>query len=200
MKLLRNNQKGFTLVELAIVLVVIGLLLGAILKGQAMIKNAKVKRIKSDIDSIVAATYNYQDKYGYLPGDDPNDRTSDLDATSCTGGNGDGLFNQGAIEYACFWQELAGAGYISGDPGQHSEIIVAKRSPFGGTYRVRYYNNLHSSGKSGNAIYVDNIPLDVIKWLDTKYDDGIYNKGDIQSSTDYSAKSTAYSDIYWFAF
>ena len=63
-------RKGFTLVELSIVLVIIGLLIGGVLKGKSMIDNAKVKRIKSDIDGIVAATYGYQDKYGFLPGDD----------------------------------------------------------------------------------------------------------------------------------
>ena len=60
-----KKEKGFTLVEIAIVLVIIGLLLAGILKGQAMIKQAKVKRLKADIDSIVASVYSYQDKYGY---------------------------------------------------------------------------------------------------------------------------------------
>ena len=195
-------KEGFTLVELAIVLVIIGLILGSMLKGQEMIKNAKMKRIKSDIDSIVAATYSYQDRYNYLPGDDPIDRSAappaGFGATGCTGGNGNGLFDT-ANERICFWQELAGAGFISGDPSQNDEVKVAKRNPFGGRYLIRYYNNINGSGKSGNAIYVENIPTEIIKSLDEKYDDGVYNTGTIQSNLDYST-SRAYADIYWLAF
>ena len=63
-------QKGFTLVEIAIVLVIIGLLLGGILKGQEMITQAKIKNIISDFSGISAAFHGYQDRYRALPGDD----------------------------------------------------------------------------------------------------------------------------------
>ncbi len=196
-----KGRSGFTLIELAIVLVIIGLILGSILKGQEMIKNAKMKRIKSDVDGIVAATYSYQDRYNYLPGDDPTDRTAappaGFGATGCAGGNGNGLFE--GNERTCFWQELAGAGFMSGDPSQNDEVKVAKRNPFGGRYLVRYANNINSSGKSGNYIFVENIPTEIIKSLDEKYDDGVYNTGTIQSHYDYNT-SRAYADIYWLAF
>jgi hypothetical protein len=173
------------------------LLIGGVLKGKAMIENAKTKRVKSDVDGIVSAVYNYQDRFNYLPGDDRNDRTADLGATGCTGGNGDGLFNQ-TLEYACAWQELVGAGFISGDKADHSETTTTKRNPFGGRYLFRYTNNYN--GKAGNYIYVENIPTNIIQSLDAKYDDGVYNTGDLQSQTDYSVNTAANSDIYWFAF
>lgn len=188
-----KNQKGFTLVELAIVLVIIGLLIGGILKGRAMIKNAKIKRVKADVDSIVAAVYNYQDKYGYLPGDDPNNRRNDLGANGCTGGDADGLFDSN--EGACAWQELIGAGFISGDPSIHNESKVAKTNPFGGRYLFRYGT---AQGKTGNYLFIDNLPADVAEALDQKYDDGKYNSGDIRASSNYS--TTGVKDIYWFAF
>ena len=76
MKLRKNqsSQAGFTLVEVAIVMVIIGLLIGGVLKGQAMIHNAKVKRLIKDIDGMRAAVLTYQDRFGMLPGDesDPN--------------------------------------------------------------------------------------------------------------------------------
>ena len=194
MKGVLKSRGGFTLIEMAIVLVIIGLLLGAILKGQAMIENAKVKRLKSDINSIVAATYSYQDRYGFLPGDDPTDRTSDLGATGCTGGNGDGLFNRN-IEYPCFWQELIGAGFISGDASVHNELNVAKRNPWGAIYYIRSgtRNNM-----SGNYIQT-NVPRKIAESLDIKYDDGKYNSGNIQANHAYNSSYSTVT-IYWFAF
>ena len=188
------KRSGFTLVELSIVLIIIGLLIGGILKGKAMIDNAKQKRVKSDVDAIVAAVYNYQDKYGYLPGDDPNDRTTDLGATGCTGGNGNGLFD--TAERACAWQELIGAGLMSGDKTQNNENIVAKTNPYGGRYLFRTTGNLH--GQTGNYIFIDNLPRDVARALDEKYDDGVWNTGDIHANTDYS--NNGVKDLYWFAF
>ena len=65
------RQKGFTLVEIAIVLVIIGLLLGGILKGQEMITQARIKNVINDFNGITAAYASYQDRYRAVPGDDP---------------------------------------------------------------------------------------------------------------------------------
>ncbi len=67
---MKNNQKGFTLVEIAIVLVIIGLLLGGILKGQEMIVQAKIKNAITDFSGVSAAYFGYQDRYRATPGDD----------------------------------------------------------------------------------------------------------------------------------
>lgn len=185
MRRLVTAKKGFTLVELAIVLVIIGLILGAILKGQSLIQNAKVKRVKQDVDSIVAAVFGYQDKYGYLPGDDPNDGPG----VGCSG-DGDGVFDP--AEYVCAWRHLIAAGFVSGDPNGTTESEVAKTHPFGGRYLFRY------SGSLGrNFIYVDNIPSDAAKSLDEKYDDGRYDGGDIRANADYTG---GLRDMYWFVF
>ena len=68
---MKTRQQGFTLVEIAIVLVIIGLLLGGILKGQEMITQAKIKNAISDFSGISAAYHGYNDRYRALPGDDP---------------------------------------------------------------------------------------------------------------------------------
>src|SRR5665647_40387 len=67
---MKTRQTGFTLVEIAIVLVIIGLLLGGILKGQEMITQAKIKNVINDMNGITAALNSYQDRYRALPGDD----------------------------------------------------------------------------------------------------------------------------------
>ena len=67
---MKKQQLGFTLIELAIVLVIIGLLLGGVLKGQELINSAKVKSMATDFKNIQVYLYGYQDKFKALPGDD----------------------------------------------------------------------------------------------------------------------------------
>src|SRR5258706_6169431 len=129
---MRRVQQGFTLVEIAIVLVIIGLLLGGILKGQEMIKQAKIKNDISDFSSIYAAFYCYQDRYRQLPGDDgcagtsaitamcgsANGRWSTATPAPASGtGNGivAGLYNSqtDTDESRLWWQHLRLAGFVS---------------------------------------------------------------------------------------
>jgi len=66
---MRKQQSGFTLVEIAIVLVIIGLLLGGVLKGQELINSAKVKNMIGDLRAVSSMVYAYQDRFKALPGD-----------------------------------------------------------------------------------------------------------------------------------
>ncbi|HQS44423.1 MAG TPA: type II secretion system protein, partial [Methylotenera sp.] len=67
---MKIKQIGFTLIELSIVLVIIGLLMGGVLKGQELINSAKVKNMANDFRSVQTQIYTYQDKFKALPGDD----------------------------------------------------------------------------------------------------------------------------------
>src|SRR3990167_3356606 len=87
---MKRNQSGFTLIEIAIVLVIIGLLLGGVLKGQELINSAKVKNLASDFKNIPVYIYGYQDKYKALPGDDIAAVTH---VTAATNGDGNGIIN-----------------------------------------------------------------------------------------------------------
>src|SRR4249920_300286 len=112
-----SAQAGFTLVEIAIVLVIIGLLLGGILKGQEMITQARIKNVVNDFNGITVAVTSYQDRYRFLPGDDPN---ADTRWTTQAPAKGDGsgviagTYNAtpagatptGAEESNLFWQHL----------------------------------------------------------------------------------------------
>ena len=88
---IQRAQRGFTLVEIAIVLVIIGLLLGGILKGQEMITQAKIKNVVADFSGISAAYYGYQDRYRAIPGDDLNAATRWTTPTAAVAGNGNGV-------------------------------------------------------------------------------------------------------------
>src|SRR5512147_1160175 len=90
---MRKPQAGFTLIEIAIVLVIIGLLLGGVLKGQELITSARVRNLISTQDGIKAAYFGFQDRYRALPGDYPGAQAfanipNMVDNTM--GGNGDG--------------------------------------------------------------------------------------------------------------
>src|SRR5580658_139392 len=87
---MKRKQSGFTLVEIAIVLVIIGLLLGGILKGQEMITQAKIKNVVSDFNGIASALYGYQDRYRALPGNDSNAGTRWPGPPAAAPGSGSG--------------------------------------------------------------------------------------------------------------
>jgi prepilin-type N-terminal cleavage/methylation domain-containing protein len=127
---MKSQQSGFTLVEIAIVLVIIGLLLGGVLKGQELINSAKVKNMAGDFRNVPLFIYGYQDKFKALPGDDSN-AVAHLcgGVAGCTtGGNGDGQldgnWNDGVTgtansgktssETYLFWQHVRLAGLASG--------------------------------------------------------------------------------------
>src|SRR5438309_1905103 len=95
-----KRQQGFTLVEIAIVLVIIGLLLGGILKGQEMITQAKIKNVIADFSGVSAAYHGYQDRYRAIPGDDPNAASRWAVAPAAQPGDGNGII-AGTYNAAC---------------------------------------------------------------------------------------------------
>ena len=125
-----STEAGFTLVEIAIVLVIIGLLLGGVLKGQEMITQAKIKNAINDFNGVTVAITSYQDRYRAIPGDDQNASTR-WTTQAPASGNGDGVINvlnkykdndvsgnggapPAAAESNLFWQHLRIAGFVPG--------------------------------------------------------------------------------------
>ena len=167
----KNSEAGFTLVEIAIVLIIIGLLIGGVIKGQAMIKNAKVKRLVSDIDGMRAAVLTFQDKFGMLPGDE-----SDANVPIGDANNGN---NNGRIDETNGWaiEDMRRAEIISGT-GQ-----TLPSNTFGGTINIDWI----AYGTADNYIVVTNIPAETCQEIDSKYDDGVRTTGEIRANADYTA-------------
>lgn len=193
-----KKQAGFTLIELAIVLVIIGLLLGGVLKGQELINSAKVKNMATDFKNIQVYIYGYQDKFRALPGDDA------LAATHLTGGvtattggtvgNGviEGKYNSTTVtdESALFWQHVRLAGLAAGPTD---------------TADANYFPHNADGGRIGVSSVAQNSAVDVLptvggisgafiicsegilgkfaKQLDTALDDGNTQTGSVRVVT-----------------
>src|SRR3954470_7930698 len=182
----RQGQAGFTLVEIAIVLVIIGLLLGGILKGQEMITQAKIKNLINDFNGLSAAMYSYQDRYRALPGDELNANTVGRWGAAAFGGDGNGTFIRGTTAAATevyngaaqapaattaesnlFWMHLRLAGFV---PGATSGIASTQQP----NNAVNGIVGVQTSGMgfTSNIICTSNLPDKVAIAVDSQMDDG----------------------------
>ena len=113
-----RKQAGFTLIEIAIVIAILGLLLGGVLKGQELITSARVRNLISQNDGAKAAYFGFLDRYRALPGDYGLATTNIAGAT--VNGNGNGLITAAGVagavenEYIAVWEHLSRAGFING--------------------------------------------------------------------------------------
>jgi prepilin-type N-terminal cleavage/methylation domain-containing protein len=200
----RKQQSGFTLVEIAIVLVIIGLLLGGILKGQELINSAKVKNLASDFRTIPTYIYGYQDKFRSLPGDDCTAKTHvgapavDL-ATPCPApaGNGviDGNWNTITVtdESALFWQHVRLANLASG-PTDTADPSYFPTNAVGGRIGISSATaaQLHIAGMTGTyQICSRGILGKFVKQLDIQVDDGKTESGSMRAVLDSTAAPPA---------
>ena len=201
---MKARQSGFTLVEIAIVLVIIGLLLGGILKGQEMITQAKIKNVISDFSGISAAYHGYVDRYKKIPGDDPCAGTTNsaISASTCgtavgrwTGashGDGNGVvagkYNSAASadESRMWWDHLRRAGFVSGTgtlqpfnalTGQIGVQTGNGQAVVGPTL----LNVAAGNGFVGLIMCSANLPDKIAIAVDTQMDDGASNLGTVRA-------------------
>lgn len=176
-----RSQSGFSLVELSIVLVILGLLVGGVLTGQSLIRAAELRAVSTEYSRWVTATQTFRDKYFALPGDMPNatafwgsmssgtcpNATGGTGTQTCNG-NGDGIIGLAggagrSGENLLYWQHLANAGIIEGrftgvsGPNNSSDTIIGVNVPsLKGNAMVGW--SLHMWIPSGHSWMPNNLP------------------------------------------
>ena len=184
-----RTQHGFTLVEIAVVLVMIGLLLGGILKGQELLNGARVRNLADMNAGVQAAYFGFVDRYRQVPGDMPAaDAASAIgDSTITVGGNGNGRVDAADWgEASALWVHLTRAGFLKGsyDGGATSAATyrtadMAPQNAFNGYMllgQTRDYSTTAGGPTATQAarlglVLGDNIPVDIARELDVKTDD-----------------------------
>lgn len=185
-----NRQKGFTLIEIAIVLVIIGLLLGGVLKGQELINTARVRAMNNTVDGVTAAWFSFQDRFRSYPGDYLS-VTSQVNLPGAPiGGDGNGLVETDS-ERALVWVHLEAAGYLTGGYTNTGATVgatayacpptVCPDNGFGSGMNLSYGNMVQTGAADTHELLSGRgIPVEVIAELDRKVDDGSPVSGAMQ--------------------
>ncbi|MDD3182019.1 MAG: prepilin-type N-terminal cleavage/methylation domain-containing protein [Alphaproteobacteria bacterium] len=203
-----TRRRGFTLVELSIVLVIIGLIIGGVLTGQQIIQNARINNAVNGIQAYQAQFQTYAQNYGALPGDDPSALTrfpSLKQVEEIANGNNDG--NVGtktsfdtsaesgtAAESLAIWAHLRAAGLVKNQVTNGSTAIQPP-NPFGGMYGFQ-------RGAFGvfttTTLCLDKVSAGPAQAIDARLDDGTSDAGAIQATiyTDVGKSDAAPASTY----
>jgi prepilin-type N-terminal cleavage/methylation domain-containing protein len=151
-----KNQNGFTLVEISIVMIIVGLLIGGTFAGMKLIENMQVNRTAQDLKAFASASVTFKDTYGRLPGDivNPAARIPNCtDAPCATGGNGNRIIGltgswtnpiAATDENFTYYHHLEASGLMSSGIENTLDMSFGEGQPevpIGGGYRLWYYNN-----------------------------------------------------------
>jgi prepilin-type N-terminal cleavage/methylation domain-containing protein len=189
---MKRYARGFTLIEIAIVLVIIGLLLGGVLKGQELITGARVRNLISQQDGIKAAFFGFQDRYRALPGDYAAASTNISGVTVVGNGNGriENPNTGGTHEEILAWNHMTAAGFLNGSYTMVSGVTApaAGNNPVNpySVYLTIVYDNAYGTGtppSKHNLKTGSQVPVEIIAEVDRKIDDGQPYTGGFQFST-----------------
>ena len=172
---MQNNKiclkaRGFTLIEMAVVLLIVGLLIGGVMKGSELIENAEVNSVIQDYDNIHSAYYAFIDRTDNPPGDANNDGIAEANAT--------------------FWQNLRAERFIDGLAANG----IGPQHAFNGLYILQA-----AAGAAANGVFTvpslcaTNIPSRIAQIIDNKLDDGSPDTGEFRSANDAGLGTGAYA-------
>lgn len=176
----KNAKKGFSLIEVAIAIVVIGLVVGLSLKGKELIHTAKLNSIVDQVNAFRMAAQMFTDKYSAIPGDFNNAKEM-IDSSL---ENGAGISSITSVSDAKrFWKHLVASGLLS------VELINGfPVSKIGGYFSVStnvggYEGTwvILSKGTSNNTSFSGIISQEDAYIIDKKYDNGVPSSGEIRT-------------------
>jgi prepilin-type N-terminal cleavage/methylation domain-containing protein len=198
----KSRQNGFTLIEIAIVLVIIGLLLGGVLKGQELITSARVRNLIAQQDGIKAAFFGFQDRFRAYAGDyaAANTTLKCPTGTSCLNGNGNGIVERTATRNAgsepnetiLAWMHLASAGFLNGSYTHTAGDTTATdlntpKNPYNIFLQIIYDNRYADTSATPpnkhNLKTGAQVPVEIASEVDRKIDDGNGIRGGFRYST-----------------
>ena len=196
---MNRKQSGFTLVEIAIVLVIIGLLLGGILKGQELINSARVRNLADTASGVQAAYFGFLDRYRRVPGDwDATAATTAigttvnnpvLDTTINNNGRIDNPSGKVWLETNAMWEQLAKAGFIQGNYAGTNAVPTqsngyAPLNAFNAPMIVGRTDEYLATGTPSTRLHLITgrfIPVKVMRELDVKVDDAQPQTGTLRA-------------------
>lgn len=195
---MKHRQAGFTLVEIAIVLVIIGLLLGGIIQGQQLINSARVKNLAETNSGVQAAYFGFIDRYRQVPGDMDNTVANNaIGVTINGGGNGNGRLDNptGAGLYDennGAWEHLSKAGFIQGsfngtgstepDFSNNLTPVNAFNSPMVLGITNNYEETAATTVNRLHLVIGRGVPVAIMRELDVKVDDGVPDTGVVRAT------------------
>lgn len=197
----KSRQAGFTLVEIAIVLVIVGLLLAGVLKGQELIEQSRIKKVIKDFDAMTAAVETYKDRYRFYPGDDSgaalrwiSGQTPFTPAAAADNGNANGSIYGNNLnqtlslitqnnEAGFAWQHLRLAGLVSGNMATAATSRISEVTPFGSPYG--FAGQVAVVGfPAGTNVFCAALPPKAAEALDRQLDDGNPQTGNIRAGVE----------------
>jgi len=189
----QGRQTGFTLIEIAIVMIVVGLLVGGVMKGQQLIRSARVHKLMADETGYRSAILGFADRFGTFPGDYEGASLHVNCSPVCLNGNGNKRVERKATPVAgsevheelLVWSHLSGAGFISGQfaPAAGGTIPTLNNTPVNISRRYwqfvfdAVFGSPPGTAARHNLKMGNQIPVSYLQEIDTKIDDGLPNTG-----------------------
>jgi prepilin-type N-terminal cleavage/methylation domain-containing protein len=187
------RARGFTLIEIAIVLVIIGLLLGAIIKGQELVTGARVRNIIQQQEQYRTTFYAFMERYRNPPGDyaQASANIKDIAPGPCGtpnangNGNGDNRIETGGSEHTLAWEHLSKAGFLNVvytcalEVGPTTSPLNRYEQPLELVFDAQYAG---IAGARHNLKTGGRIASNLLAEADRKIDDGVATTGEFRAA------------------